>query len=213
MQHEPFPTAAGDRLLSHSGTHDKFSTVHRVQYPLTYPGRNRVRNRLLAAVRLVAFVGALIIGVASKAEAQIDPRVLLGGVIQQLQTGTPNPGWYGLQLWQTIAMQTNNTGQYPQLIQLGPVTGINVAQQIPLPLGVAYSLIAQHQNGSSSWQMAISFQTNRIEYLLMNPGSPTPQPLPNPNPAPTPPTPGPGPTPAPNPSSSPACQKFPNLCP
>lgn len=176
--------------------------------------RHKMENPFRATIHLVAVTGVLSSATAFRANAQIDPSAILGSVIQQLQTGTPNPAWYGMQLWQAIRIQTNNTGVYPQLIQLGPVTGINVVQQIPLPFGAAYAMTVQHQNGLSSWQMAISLQSNKIEYLTMNPGSPTPQPLPSPSPSP-PPAPGPGPAPNPvsGPSPSPACQKFPNLCP
>jgi hypothetical protein len=52
------------------------------------------------------------------ARAQTDPRSILSQVILQLQTGTPNPQWYGPQLWQTIAAQTGNTGIYAALVQL-----------------------------------------------------------------------------------------------
>jgi hypothetical protein len=141
-----------------------------------------------------------------EANAQFDPRQLLGGVIQQLQTGTPNPSWYGPQLWQTIAIQTNNTGIYPPLVQLGPVANITVTNQIQLPAGPVFSMTVQHQNGVSTWNFGISTTTNRIEYANFNMGN-NAMPLPNPNP-----TPSPGnPNPNPNPGSSPACQKFPNL--
>jgi hypothetical protein len=153
------------------------------------------------------------------ASAQSDPRWILASVIQQLQTGTPNPTWYGPQLWQTIAMQTNNSGLYVQLAQLGPVTNVVVNGQTQLPAGPVYSMVAQHQGGVSTWQLGISIYTNRIEYANFSIGA-VPQPLPPPPvPLPTTPAPTPGsePTPPPNPptpasSSSAACRKFPNLC-
>src|SRR5580704_3951060 len=79
------------------------------------------------------------------ASAQADPRQILAAVIQQVQTGTPNPTWYGAQLWQTIAIQTNNSGVYVQLAQLGPVTNVVVNGQTQLPAGPVYSMVAQHQ--------------------------------------------------------------------
>lgn len=154
-----------------------------------------------------------------EAVAQIDPRQILSAVIQQLQTGTPNPSWYGIQLWQTIAAQTNNSGVYPPLAHLGPVTNITIYQQIQMPAGPVYSMLAQHQNGTSTWTLGISIYSNRIEYASFNigtmppslPPSPTGQPVPRT--APTPGTPATPPTPSP-PSSpgSTACQRFPNLC-
>jgi len=154
------------------------------------------------------------------AAAQADPRQILAAVVQQLQTGTPNPYWYGPQLWQTIAMQTNNSGVYFPLVQLGPVTNVVVSGQVQLPAGPLYSLVAQHQNGVSTWQLGISLYSNRIEYANFNVGSSVPQPLPSqPVPIPTSgaPQPGTAPNPPPNPppaasASSEACKKFPNLC-
>lgn len=154
------------------------------------------------------------------ASAQADPRQILAAVIQQLQTGTPNITWYGPQLWQTIAMQTNGTGVYMQLVQLGQVTNVVVSGQTQLPAGPVYSMVAQHQQGVSTWQLGISLYTNRIEYANFNVGSSTPQPLPPP-PVPLPQTSAPTPGSEPNPpsrpppqasSSSEACRKFPNLC-
>lgn len=154
-------------------------------------------------------VSALSLATTS-ADAQ-DPRQVLQGVIQQLQTGQPNPGWYGPQLWQTIAMQTGNTGYYPALAQLGPVGNVSINQQIQMPAGPVYSLTAQHSNGTSTWQLGISTLTNRIEYANFNVGG-SQQPLPPQPPATTPSTPGGGDGGGGDASSSEACRKFPNLC-
>jgi hypothetical protein len=153
------------------------------------------------------------------ASAQADPRQILMAVIQQLQTGTPNWTWYGPQLWQTIAMQTGNSGIYPQLAQLGQVTNVVLNGQSQLPAGPVYSLVVQHQQGVSTWLLGISLYTNRIEYANFNIGS-TPQQLPPP-PLPLPQTDAPTPGSVPNPPSSAppqtsgtseACKRFPNLC-
>lgn len=149
-----------------------------------------------------------IFGLQQVAEAQQDPRHILAAVIQQLQTGTPNPQWYGYQLWRTIAMQTRNTGIYPPLVQLGPALDITIDQQIQLPAGPVFAMTVQHQNGISTWNLGISVLSNRIEYANFNVGA-APQPLP-PQPQPLP-APDPQHEPEPEPSSS-ACQKFPNLC-
>lgn len=172
--------------------------------------------RFLIAAALICLLQA---PTARTASAQADPRQILAAVIQQLQTGTPNPTWYGVQLWQTIAIQTNNTGVYMQLVQLGPVTNVVVNGQTQLPAGPVYSMVAQHQGGVSTWLLGISLYTNRIEYANFNIGA-VPQQLP-PQPAPLPqtsaPTPGTTPDPPTNPapaasSASEACRKFPNLC-
>jgi hypothetical protein len=157
--------------------------------------------------------------VPGPANAQINPQQILAGVILQLQTGTPNPNWYGGQLWMTIANQTNNSGIYQPLAQLGPVQNIQIVNQVQMPVGPIYSMVAQHQGGTSSWTLGLSIYTNRIEYANFNINGPQaplpPQPIPvTSTPPPVPggiPTPPAGPPPSANPSS-PACQKFPNLC-
>ncbi|MGY8636548.1 hypothetical protein RAD15_29160 [Bradyrhizobium sp. 14AA] len=178
---------------------------------------SRIPIRFLIAAVLACLLQAPATRTAS---AQADPRQILTAVIQQLQTGTPNAGWYSPQLWQTIAMQTNGTGVYTQLYYLGPVTNVVVSGQTQLPAGPVYSMVAQHQNGVSTWQLGISLYTNRIEYANFNVGNPTPQPLPA-QPVPLPkmaaPTPGSAPnppseTPPPADKTSEACRKFPNLC-
>jgi hypothetical protein len=136
---------------------------------------------------------------------QSDPRQILNGMISQVQTGKPNPSWYGVELWQTIAYQTGNTGVYPQLAQLGPVRDITINQELPLPIGVLWAMTAQHTRGTSYWEFGISTLTNRIEYFSFRtaPGlNELPAPLPEPEPAPSP---------RPN-TASDACRKFPNLC-
>jgi len=149
-------------------------------------------------------------GVASSllfatAMAQVDPRQALAGTIVQLQTGTPNPAWYGPQLWQTIAMQTNNTGVYPQLVNLGAVTNIVITQHQVLPGGNLYSMTATHQWGTSTWLFGIGNNPLRTEYASFNVSSLSQ--LPQPQPLPTAPPSGP-----PGPQSD-SCKKFPNLCP
>lgn len=141
--------------------------------------------------------------------AKADPRPVLAGMIQQLQTGTPNQMWYGQQLWQTIAMQTGNTGYYPALAALGPVTDIAVIGSQALPGGAIFNLIATHQGGQSSWFIGIGAQSNRIEYANFNIGANLPsQPIPNPTPAPTP-----NPSAPTNPSNDGgACSMYPDLC-
>ena len=168
---------------------------------------------------LIAAVLICLLQTPKTASAQADPRQILAGVIQQMQTGTPNPTWYGAQLWQTIAMQTNNSGVYMQLVQLGPVTNVVVNGQTQLPAGPLYSMVAHHQGGVSTWLLGISLYTNRIEYANFNIGA-VPQQLPA-QPVPLPPTSAPTPGSAPNPpansppaasSTSEACRRFPNLC-
>ena len=138
--------------------------------------------------------------------SQNDPRQVLGGVIAQLQTGRPNPAWYGQQLWQTIAFQTNNSGVYPQLVSLGPVNNVVINQTQQLPGGILYAMTASHQNGTSSWYFGIA--ANRVEYANFTigafPATTNADPLPKPPPGKKSEDPGP---------QSESCRKFPNLCP
>jgi len=170
--------------------------------------------RSAAAALLVILV------LAPWARAQIDARGILNQVILQLQTGTPNPQWYGVELWQTMAIQTQNTGVYLPLRQLGQPTNIVITEQLPLPTGMLYAMTVQHVNGMSTWVVGISTLTKRIEYMNFNVGG-TPQLLPYPNepsaapspaPAPNNPQPAPPSNPPPQGTDSDACKKFPNLC-
>jgi hypothetical protein len=155
--------------------------------------------------------------------AQSDPRQILRGMITQAQTGTPNPTWYGTELWQTIAIQTGYTGLYPQLVQLGPVRNVTISQQVPLPTGVIYAGTAQHARGTSYWEFGISTLTNRIEYASFQaaPGStgtgtiglPEAEPDDEPEPVVKKPTPsGKGTPTSGTGGTSDACRRFPNLC-
>lgn len=175
-----------------------------------------MQRRCLMLTAAVIFGGT---GVASQAQAQLDPRQILAGVIMQLQTGQPNPGWFGPVLWQTLALQTNGTGFIPLLAQGGPVINIQVTQQQQLPNGMMFQLVSSQQGGLQlGWNMGISTMTNKIEFLSFSPAQQTP-PLPSPGPLPTPttpttPAPSPGPgtgTPTPR-TTGEACQRFPNLC-
>ena len=120
----------------------------------------------------IAVLAILAAGTGARAQ-QPDARQILAGAIYQLQTGTPNPTWYGQQLWQLIAYQTGNTGVYPQLAQLGPVQNITVTGQIQLPAGIVFAMTAQHVGGMSYWEFGIGSLTNRIEYaaFVTGPGT------------------------------------------
>jgi hypothetical protein len=171
-------------------------------------------KRASATLTILAFAVAAI-----TVHAQSDPREILRGVIAQAQTGTPNPNWYGAELWQTIAYQTNFTGFYPQLAQLGAVRDVTITQQLPLPIGAMYAMTARHAKGTSYWEIGISTLTNRIEYASFRAEAGTaPPPLPRldddddeevrrPRRTPEPTTSGKTAS-----STTEACRKFPNLC-
>jgi hypothetical protein len=159
-------------------------------------------------LRLLLLASCVALGPAG-ASAQSDPAAILRSVILQLQTGQPNRLWYGDSMWFLMAAQTNGSGVYPQLVQLGLVEEVLVTATLPLPLGVVYTMTAEHQYGTSDWEFAISSLTNRIEHIgfMARPrqvGVP-PAPRPERDRPPDDPPPAPG-------NTSEACAKFPNLC-
>jgi hypothetical protein len=159
----------------------------------------------------------IVLGFSAPSHAQSDVRSILRGVIVQLQTGQPNPMWYGTQLWQMIALQTGNTGVQPALVVLGPVKNVAVVQQSTLPSGVLYALSAEHQNGTSFWILGVSTLTKKIEYATFTVGEQSQEQLPSSKgpvfggPSIDPPSNSPPSNPSPVQKSA-ACEKFPNLC-
>jgi len=155
----------------------------------------------------------LYLGLATAAQAQINPTQVLMIAATSAQTG--NLSVFGAQLQQVILMQTNGTGRYAPLVQLGPVTNAVVFASQPLPYGMVIQGRVFHQNGISDWTIGVLYSTNRIENAQFNfmPGSfPAPNPGPSPS-GPAPSAPGPTPTTSPPPSStSDGCQKYPTLC-
>ena len=121
---------------------------------------------------------------AVEARAQADPRVVLNGMIVQLQTGTPNPQWYSPEVWQLFAYQTQNSGVYPVLRQLGAVQSVAVVAEQQLPVGGLYSMTALHTGGRSDWRIGINTYTNRVEYVDFAVGQNQPYPLPDMSPIP-----------------------------
>jgi len=173
---------------------------------------------------LVLFAGLL--GQTASIRAQSDPRQILAAMIYQVSTGTVNPTWYGAELWQTIAVQTFNTGIYPQLRQLGVVQNVVMTQWQQLPGGMLYAMSVTHAYGVSYWAFGIGTYTNRIEYATFSsgpgaapivlPGTPSTSGQPTTKPAApigaAPSTPKPESKPDPTPGQDEACRKFPSLC-
>jgi len=110
----------------------------------------------------------ILVALTGQATAQMNPEPIVLGVIQQLQTGTPNPTWYSPDLWQTLAIQTGDTGKYPALIAIGAPIHVYQQQQQPFPTGLIYALKVQHSSGISLWNIGVSFRTQRIELLVFN---------------------------------------------
>jgi hypothetical protein len=149
--------------------------------PLSVLAGAKLRRPFCVLMILVAF--------SAQATAQFDPTSIVLGVIQQFQTGTVNPTWYSTNLWQTIAVQTDNSGKYPALNAIGPPLQVDKLEEQPFPNGVIYALKVLHLSGISLWNVGVSFRTQRIELLVFNISSP---PASSPTPPPTPSWPSPG---------------------
>ena len=141
--------------------------------------------------------------------ALADPRPILTSMINQLQTGQLNQSWYSPTLRQAIAQQTNGTGVYPQLQQLGAVRQVVIQSSQGFPQGNLFKLNVQHQNGSSEWIIGIGNFSNQIDFANFNIIGSNTSPLPSlPNPTPTP-------TPTPQTPTTPdanSCQLYPDMC-
>lgn len=109
-----------------------------------------------------------------------DPTPILGQLISALQfCGPPQVYQYlGFQLFQTIALQTNNMGCYADIAAAGPVTNMHVINVNQLPAGPVFAVRVNHQSGIvADWYIGLSNYTGRIEYLTFvaaNAGSPLP---------------------------------------
>lgn len=123
----------------------------------------RIMSKILRCV-VGASLAFLSMWQVQESVAQTNPTEILTDVIVQLQTGAPNQFFYGAQLFQIILLQTGGTGIYPQLRSLGNVEDVRVTAEVPLPQGVIYKMIAQHEKGQSIWDLGISSITNQIEY-------------------------------------------------
>lgn len=156
----------------------------------------------------------------TEAQQQRDPVPVLASMIYQFQDGTPLQNWYSPQLWEMFRMQTQGTGIYWPLRNLGPVNNIVVNSRLDLPVGALYSMTAFHAGGRSDWRIGINSYTDRIEYAdtalgqagpytlpSAQPTTPDPGPASPTNPDPTPPI-----TPDPPSATSEACKQFPDLC-
>ena len=173
----------------------------------------RIRTALLSSILILASI-ALNNGSYAQFQNNFEPRQVLSQVISAFQNGGPPQvyTWFGPQLYQTVYMQTNGSGFYPPLRQLGPVTGMQVTGQQQLPAGPVYAIRARHQSGQSTdWYIGFGQFTNKIEYLnfqFVNQG----QPVPDINKGPDPDNSGGGaepPTPTPG---GDGCDLYPAMC-
>ena len=96
-----------------------------------------------------------------QAKAQLSPQEqAMAQIINALQTGSENWARYSPQLQQVIAMQTNGTGIYLGLAQLGAPTGIHMQKVIPLPSGFYFIFRSDFNAGSLDWQVVADLASN-----------------------------------------------------
>ncbi len=166
----------------------------------------RITSALAPVFLALLMVAALPAGAQYGPPGRIAPSApaeqVLREFISQMQTGTPDASFIGPQLWQAIAAQTNNTGVYPQLVQLGSIRKVEVVARRDLPAGPVYSMKVTHSGGESNWIIGISTISRKLEYASAGFNAAAPTSLP-PQPEP----------PDSSDNTSDACRKFPNLCP
>jgi hypothetical protein len=142
-----------------------------------------------------------------------DPREIIRTADQNLQNG--NIGVFGGQLQLVIMSQTNNTGKYQPLIDLGAISDIAIGGVQQVPNGIIVQGRAFHKEGYADWTLGYSTVTRLIEFGNFNPYSKTWNggvPGTASAPAPTTTTGGPTTTDPVPPSQDDACKKYPSLC-
>src|SRR5215472_16509670 len=126
--------------------------------------------RFVDGVKVRIFMTAMAFGsiLSATASATVDTaqnlvvQQLMRQIISQFQTGTPNPLLYGIEVWNTISLQTGGTGISIPLVNLGNVNNITVNEGTPLPTGTLYSITATHTNGTSTWVLGWSTLTGKV---------------------------------------------------
>ena len=139
-------------------------------------------------------------------------------IISGLQTGQMNWNRFYPPLKQVIAMQTNSTGVYLGLRQLGPVRNVVLLGGWRLPNGFYYYFRSFFDSGAVDWEVA-SDQAGNIAGLSFYPASSnsvpntgaTPDGKKQPDPTPAPVDTG-GSEPKGAQTKDEACQKYPGLC-
>jgi hypothetical protein len=157
--------------------------------------------------------------ISGYAGSQNPAAATMATIINNLQHGGMNwskfyPGIYGV-----IYAQTNGTGVYPQLAQLGPILNVVQLSGFQLPQGYFYYFRSFFGAGSVDWQIAADYGGNVLQ-LAFEPSGQSYQP--SALPASTQPPAAPDPTPAPvktggarpvSPTTKDeACKLYPTLC-
>ena len=138
---------------------------------------------------------SIAMGAASPTLAQLasplssnDPADVLRILIPTFQNCGPPQNYLllGPVVFQAVALQTGNSGCYPTLQQLGQLQGLSKIRDVQMPAGPVTTFKATHANGSAYWQIGISRNSQKVEWLTVNVFDPGPIPMPTPLPAPPP---------------------------
>lgn len=141
-------------------------------------------SNFLSKALLISFSLLVASPLAAQQHTSSQKKAILRQLINAFQVCGP-PSVYqilGQAVFQAVAMQTQNTGCYPQLRILGPVQNISQTGSQEYPAGPVDEFEVQQQNGTSYWQMGISDTTGKVEWLTVNSQKVPLQPFPKPDP-------------------------------
>jgi hypothetical protein len=169
-------------------------------------------------MRLPRSLLLLLFLVSGYAQSQ-NPSTTMANVINNLQRGGMNWSKFYPGVYNVIYAQTNGSGVYPQLTQLGPILSVVQLSGFQLPQGYFYYFRSFFGAGSVDWQIAADNGGNILQLAFEPSGQSYEPPSPpiSSHPAPTSaPTPAPvdtGGTPPVSPTTQDdACKLYPSLC-
>ena len=122
----------------------------------------------LTALALVSFASPA--GNAQSPDS-IEPRQLLRSIISGWQSGSDVSSFLSPQMLAVVKQQTQDTGVYKEIQELGTVDKIEIASQQQLPKGTIYLMRAEHQNGYTAWLVGIGSASGRADYITFAVGS------------------------------------------
>jgi hypothetical protein len=106
--------------------------------------------------RSVAVMLLLMVTIPALAQ---DARNIIALAAEGIESG--NLSVFGSQTARDIG---DHLAQFQQLLSyVGPMIGVEMAEQFPMPRGVVIRGRAIHQNGYSDWTLAYSYDTRKIE--------------------------------------------------
>lgn len=100
--------------------------------------------------------------------------------VQDAANGKPDKALIADQLWDIIQAQTNGTGKYQVLNDLGAMSGLDVLNQNHFPQGSTFTIKTTHANGSMVWGVAYNRLQGKIDWANSNPQVEKPAPNPTP---------------------------------